>query len=290
VYGCWGDEDDDYYGGGYYAEMLKAVYPAIKAADPSAQVLIGGLLLDCDPTNPPPNNSCKPAKFFEGVLRNGGSNYFDIVNFHGYPPYSTRDSGGPLYNDLHTPGWEARGGMILGKINFLREVMAAYGVNKPIMDTESALTCPEYIPECLPPGDEFYQAQADYVVWLFVRNWAEGIKGTIWYTFNGPGWRYSGLLDGNLNPRHAYHALDFLSQELAGARYTARITQFSSLQGYEFNNTQKKIWVLWSPDGESYSISLPSGYQKVFNKYGNDITPSNGQLAVNSPIYVEFNN
>jgi hypothetical protein len=34
IYGCWGDPSDAYYGGGYYAEMLKAVYPQIKAADP----------------------------------------------------------------------------------------------------------------------------------------------------------------------------------------------------------------------------------------------------------------
>jgi len=30
-YGCWGDDQDAYYGGGYYAEMLSAVYPQIKA-------------------------------------------------------------------------------------------------------------------------------------------------------------------------------------------------------------------------------------------------------------------
>ena len=39
--------NDPYYGGGYYAEMLKIVYPQIKAADPEAQILIGGLLLFC---------------------------------------------------------------------------------------------------------------------------------------------------------------------------------------------------------------------------------------------------
>ncbi|MCK4827856.1 hypothetical protein KA005_69650, partial [bacterium] len=86
VFGCWGDNSDPYYGGGYYAEMLKVVYPAIKAADPEAKVLIGGLLLDCDPTYPPEGKDCKPGKYLEGILRNGGGEYFDIVSFHGYPP------------------------------------------------------------------------------------------------------------------------------------------------------------------------------------------------------------
>jgi hypothetical protein len=39
------------FGGEYYGNMLKIVYPAIKSADPQAQVLVGGLLLDCDPVN-----------------------------------------------------------------------------------------------------------------------------------------------------------------------------------------------------------------------------------------------
>jgi hypothetical protein len=44
-FGCWGDSTDPYYGGGYYAEMLKAVYPRIKAADPQAQVARGRIAL-----------------------------------------------------------------------------------------------------------------------------------------------------------------------------------------------------------------------------------------------------
>ena len=82
-YGCWGDQSDPYYGGGYYAEMLKATYGQIKEADPQAQLLIGGLLLDCDPTNPPRTSlnsgqykDCTPSRFLEGILKNGGGDYF----------------------------------------------------------------------------------------------------------------------------------------------------------------------------------------------------------------------
>jgi len=51
-FGCLGDLNDPYYGGGHYAAILKAVYPAVKAANPAAQVVFGGLLLDCDPDHP----------------------------------------------------------------------------------------------------------------------------------------------------------------------------------------------------------------------------------------------
>ena len=84
VYGCWGDNSKTYYGGEYYADMLKVIYPAIKSASPNSKVLIGGLLLDCDPNNPPTGKTCKASKFLEGILHNSGAPYFDIVSFHSY--------------------------------------------------------------------------------------------------------------------------------------------------------------------------------------------------------------
>jgi hypothetical protein len=78
-FGCWGDPDDPYFGGGYYAEMLKVVYPVIKQVNPEIIVLIGGLLLDCDPVDPPESppgsgilKDCSSAKFFQGILEEGG--------------------------------------------------------------------------------------------------------------------------------------------------------------------------------------------------------------------------
>jgi hypothetical protein len=74
-YGCWGDLSDPYYGGGYYGEMLRVVYPAMKAANPSVNLVLGGLLLDCDPRSIGPGfclseEKTKAPKFFEGILRN----------------------------------------------------------------------------------------------------------------------------------------------------------------------------------------------------------------------------
>jgi hypothetical protein len=42
-FGCWGDPALPNYGGAYYGEVLKRVYPAIKAAHPGAVVLGGAL-------------------------------------------------------------------------------------------------------------------------------------------------------------------------------------------------------------------------------------------------------
>ena len=285
VYGCWGDMGAEDYGGEYYAEMLKVVYPAIKAADPDAKVLIGGLLLDCDPAYPIPGNDCKSARFLEGILRNGGGEYFDIVSFHGYPVYN-----GSLDRDENFPSWVYRGGVVMGKVNYLREVMNAYGVEKPIMHTEAALICPEWNPQiCKPPGKDFYEAQADFVVILYSRNWAANLASTIWYQFESPGWRYSSMMGEANIPLPAYNAFTFLNQELKEALFSRVVSEYPQIRGYEFVTPEKRIWVLWSPGvKESIPIRLPEGVIQVLDKYGNVLPLESNELVVKNPVYVEL--
>lgn len=296
VFGCWGDPNLPFYGGGYYAKALEKAYPAIKAADPTAQVVIGGLLLDCDPTNPPAGKDCSPGNFFEGILDNNGkrngASFFDLVSYHGYPTYDGSNGGvAGLQGDEKNSPWAARGGVTLGKANFLREVMNRYGVNKPLFHSEGALIwwCSQPVYPCpTPPNQTFYEAQADYAVWLFVRDWAYGINITSWYQYEWDSWRYNSLLYENLSPKPAYNALHFLTNELSGANYSQQITSYPNVRIYEFKKSSKKVWVMWTPDQLNHTISLPAGWTKVLDKYGNGVTPSNNQLTVNKPVYVEL--
>lgn len=285
-YGCWGNISDlFYYGGRYYAKMLSYVYPAIKAANPNARVLIGGLLMDCDPTHPPPGKVCTSSNFFEGILVGGGAPYFDIVNFHGYAYYSNS-----LISDETNPNWSYRGGAVLGKINFLREVMAKYFVIKPIFHTEGSLLCHESnVTQCVPPIPEFYEAQADYVIWLYVRNWAQGLIGTIWYDMGGPygSWRYASLLDWTLTPKPSYNALQFLTEQLRGGVYKRQITSYTGIRIYEFSARWRTVWIAWTPDEVPRLMTLPANVLQVLDKYGNLIQPVNGQITVKSPVYIE---
>ena len=283
IFGCWGDREDPYYGGEYYGQMLRHAYPAIKAADPQAQVLVGGLLLDCDPAHAPPGQDCTPSRFLEGILRVGGGDYFDIVSFHGYALYD-----GSLGQDEQHRSWGARGGVVLGKADYLRELMDKYGVDKPLMHTEGSLICPgEDIIRCNPPETVFYDKQADYVVWLYVRNWADGILATTWFQFDGPGWRYSGMLDASQTPKPAYQAFRFLTQQLGNAWYEGPVPRYAPLKGYAFGTPDKRIWVLWPADETPWSIYLPHDVTHVYDKYGNDITPKDNTITFSHPIYVE---
>jgi hypothetical protein len=279
-FGCWGDNADPYYGGGEYAAMLKQVYPAMKQADPAARVMTGGLLLDCDPTQPPAGKDCKPARFLEGMLRAGGGDSFDILVYHAYNFWSP----GTQDWDRESVAWKHRGGSLLGKLDFLRKVQAQYGVNKPILMNEGGLLC---YPGGVCPNNQFYADQANYVVRLYARTWANGLLGASWYTLDGPGWREGGLLDASQAPRPAYQTLKFMANLLKDATYANQLSN-NQLEGYAFRKGNATYQVYWTNDGTARSVGLPAGTSAVYDKLGQRITPSGGSINVGfEPIFIQ---
>ncbi|PPG53169.1 hypothetical protein C5C24_02930 [Rathayibacter sp. AY2B3] len=92
VWEVWNEPNTDYYwrGGataGQYGEMLKAAYTAIKAVDPTATVLVGGLDQFSDP-------------FMAGVLAAGAGDSFDGLAIHTYTVDGAPETGAiPTYLD-----------------------------------------------------------------------------------------------------------------------------------------------------------------------------------------------
>jgi hypothetical protein len=252
----------------------------------------GGLLLGCDPSHDP---NCTTAKFAEGML-NTGKNGFDILSFHGYAAMY----GDGKITDVNFHGWDqgASGerGVVMGKITYLRNLMQQKGVNKPLLLTEGALVCPdnETNSYCYPnPTPTYFDAQADYVAWLFVRIWAAGLKGAIWYSIDGPGWRSSGLLDMNQQPRDSYYAYKWLTTELDGASYLGVVAQYPSssyptLRAYEFSKAGKRIWVMWDEAQVGVQVNLPGNLIQVFDRAGTVLPYSaNDPIMIKSPVYAE---
>ncbi|MBA3530524.1 MAG: hypothetical protein H0T73_01195 [Ardenticatenales bacterium] len=282
MFGCWGVEGDPYFGGEYYAEMLKRVYPAIKRADPTAQVLIGGLLLDCDPTNPPANKSCESARFLEGILRNGGGNFFDMVAYHGYVFWANNR----VDWSQHDSNWQTRGGAVLGKLNFIRQMLAAHNISKPVILTEAGLLCHEST-TC--PVAEFEADKANYAVRLYSRAWANGLQGAIWFTLDGPGWREGGMLDAAQNPRPVFTTVHFLATRLSGGTYVGQ-DSVGSREGYIFRNAGRTYRIYWTNDTSSTTVSLPTG-ALVYDKYGRQMFPVGGTMPVGfDPVIIESAN
>lgn len=257
-FGCWGNTKDPYYGGGYYAEMLKRTYPAIKQADPAAKVLLGGLLLDCDPDHPPAGKDCSSARFFEGVLRNGGGAAFDILAYHSYAYWDRQQ----LDWDSRQANWAARGGAMLGKLSFLRAVLERYNISKPIMLNEAALLCWD---KC--PYEDYDPAQANYIVRLYTRALAQGLVGASWFTLNGPGWRGDGLLDAAQMPRQGYHTYTFLAALLRDAEFAGSFSN-GALEGYNFRKGTTVYHICWTNDGSVVSLPLPPNAGSLYDKLG----------------------
>lgn len=289
-YGCWGDPEADYYGGGKYAEMLKVVTPAMKSVNPNVKIVLGGLLLDCDPDDL--ENNCyygAMSGYFEGVLQGGGANYFDVVNFHAYNYYANGVS--PIQREYEIPNWADKGGQIEGKVAFLRDVMTRYGISKPIILSEAGLICSG----CTVFPPEFEQDKAEYVVWLYVRNWAEGLMATTWYTLDRGGWRGTGLLDAQNNPTQSYYAFKTMTETLFGANFVKEVNPPNGVTAFEFEKGQR-IWVSFSMDGLEKLVDLSTYGQsvKAIDIFGNvcDGTTGclleNNQLTFDLPVYVWF--
>jgi len=288
-WGCWGDKDDPYFGGEHYGEMLKVVTPVIRSSDPLAKVWIGGLLLDSPNTDPVFG---RPEFFLQGILEADAEDHFDILAYHSYPPYQN------IRKDYDTDpfgkfiDW---GGNVVGKARYLRSVMGQYGVDKPVFLNETGLMCPDHDPYaayCTPPSASFFQAQADHVVRTFVRGTSENIMGFIWYTLNGPGWRYTGLLEGNYEPKLVYLAYQQMIVRLENSVFFGRVGYGDGLEGYAFEDGVKTTHVVWAEEDQVVTISVPEmKLIEAYDQYGNilpkSLVGSAYQFHVGfSPIYL----
>jgi len=284
--GCWGNQDDvdGLYGGGYYGWMLQSVYPQIKAADPQAQVLVGGLLLDCDPNNPPLGKDCTPSKFLKGILANNGGPYFDGVSFHAYDYYGS--ALGNFGNSNWNSAWNGTGPSVNAKANFLKGVLSAYGFsNKFLMNTESALLC-----DSCASDSTFETTKAYFLVQEYTGGIAQGLRANLWYT--ALGWRNSGLLNPDLSPRTAYVAYKFARQEILDSTFVANIGSLdvgtSGVAGYKFNRGDRLVWVLWSHDGATHTMSLSGVPYAAWDALGASLTRSSSMTVDLKPIYLEW--
>lgn len=307
VFGCWGDAREPYYGGGYYGQMLSHVYPQIKAANPTAQVVLGGLALSCDALNP--GAPCKgtrrgeshPFQFLEGVLRytdpstgQKGGDFFDIVGYHAYAYCSSLDTDW----DLRHPDWS--GGSLNDKFDYISSLLNQYQLSKPIIMNEGALICHPSTPGCAKssPPKGFYDDQANYVLRQYTRTAARGAIGATWYTFDGNGWRWSGLQGNSTKPTLGYTALDFLADKLTGATYVSGATfeNDPSNEKYTFRVTEQGerfIDIYWTNNDKFYQQLYVTRYIiAVYDKLGNNITPPTGSkvlVTFDQPVIVERN-
>jgi hypothetical protein len=283
IYGCWGDPSDPFFGGGYYGEMLQVVYPRIKAANPNAQVLNGGLLLDCDPVNVSSvctGDKAVPPKFLRGILASGAGYAFDGVSFHAY------DYGNNGLGIYENPGWNNNGPVLLKKADYVRSVLQDYGFgpdDKYLMNTEVALLKISNSCDNTCELNKAYYAAEAYATGI-----VSNLRANIWYAVTG-GWRHTDLLGPSLTPLPVYDSYRAAHNELRDAQFVRAVNLDANVRIYEFDRSDRLIWTVWSLDGASHAVTLPGTPAEIKDVFGASQARVSTITASVEPLYLEWN-
>jgi hypothetical protein len=202
----WNEEDSPTWWTGApdpaaYTQLLKAAYPAIKAADPSATVVLGGL-------------TGNDYQFLEGVYAASGKGSFDAVGVHTdtacnkLSPYDfLRGAGNRLIPDSFLAYRE------------VHAVMLANGDNKPIWMTELSwrttnATCAEGAWAGQTAAGVSEEQQATYLKQAY-HCMAEDpyVQVALWFPLEDEGGVTSGLLRSNGSHKPSFGAMQAYARE-----------------------------------------------------------------------------
>lgn len=261
--------------GAEYAQMLCAVYPVVKAANPGAQVVLGGLAYD---HFEPEGGFVR--EFLDDVLAAGGGSCFDVMNFHYYPVFE--------------PTWAPYGYGLSGKANYLRDELGQFGLaGKPMISTEAGWHS---------DGDSTPEIQSRYVIELYVQSLASHLDLMIWWTWIDPGSYYgaNGLLTESLQPKPAYSAYQVAAGKLGRATFEEPwACGDSDVEAYRFSSQAGvPMYVCWANDGATHTVLLPLSRAKLRGMYGellsvvsdSDDGSTDGRIELDvgpNPMYVE---
>jgi hypothetical protein len=253
--GCWGKDPAG------YAAILKLAYQTIKAADPGATVVFGGLALekfDGSPFN---------VDFVKQVLAAGGGAYFDWMNFHYYDAFGYR--------------WDKYGRGVEGKAAYLRQVMKDAGVNKPIACSEIGQ------PTAGPAAEKYTMEKA---VQTLAREYTQAISAdlqfVIWYCWQDARGdeRAYGLLGADAQPKPTFHALTVLGPALAQARFERLLskeeTGSDKIEAYLYatpTGAEKSLIIAWRvSDGAAAPLQIPAAKARVVDLAGQSVVAADG--------------
>src|SRR5205807_1381872 len=223
-----------------YAALLRAAHKAVKAADPGATVLFGGVFFPAVPPGLP--GTAGDTFLDQGYAADPqlGSS-FDAVAYHPYPyPFTSPEYDAPVRGSVPHAG------------DAMAAVLARHGnAGRPLWITE--LGWPTQSGYGVSP-----QKQAEYLVRGAALSAAAGLRAFTWYTYGdtadptGHNQEAAfGLLDAQGRPKPAYTALDTFTRTLDGTVAAAVRAEVSGADhAVAFSASNRRVTVLWnSPEG-----------------------------------------
>jgi hypothetical protein len=278
----WGDHPVE------YAQMLQTVYPAVKAANPKAKVLFGGIAYDFFTDD----GGVFLRDFLDNVLQAGGGPFFDVMNFHFYPAF----------------GWggEMGGPGLYEKTQHLREKLASHGISKPFMITEAGWHSNNH--PLLPSSPEI---QNRYVVAIFAQSYAADVDVTIWWMLHDASGSYefdTGLIrhDGVGTKKQSFYVYQHMVEQMRFAHYIRRLSTAETgsprLEAHLFDDytRNRRLYIAWRNPITSNTaeiLRIPAHTAVVYDIFGNSQIVTDSQdgvvdghitLTINGrPIYIE---
>ena len=192
-----------------YATLLKWAAAAVRRADPSARIILGGI-------NP------FDTSFLTTVAAEGAWPSFDILAIH---PYVNPRS--PEQGQLERAG------------DAVRTVMDRYGA-RPLWVTEIGWS--SGMGDRQPDGSIDERAQADYLVRALLLLWQGGVERIFWYTLkDDPGNPYGLIAESDgyhdySRPKPAWHAFRHLSTLLRDTQFVGLRDLYRRTVAFDFEN------------------------------------------------------
>lgn len=254
------DESEAYMPPREYAAMLSACYDAIKAADPSVLVVMGGL------TGADMPYLTEMHRWFE---QQGMNFKADVINIHHYSNTANDATGWP-------PSWSEAGAICPEKDKAFEKianvVAFAKGIGRPVWVTEFGYDTRPPSPMYASPVGGFTseQLQAQWLARSYLEYMRKGVDNC--FLFNivdergapyGGLYQNSGILygegsDKTYSPKPAHGVLAQLAAELSGGWLAKDLSKpsYRMLQ-FNFPDGRQKV-VYWSPTMEGKTFPLPN--------------------------------
>jgi hypothetical protein len=267
--------------------MLRAVYPAAKAANPNVQIVFGGIAHDGFTTAP---GGQFVREFLDDVLDAGGGAFFDIMNFHVYPAFAADWTGDPN-----------KGPGLKEKTAAVRKMLTDRGLNKPMIITEAGWhnnDHPDY------PSTDHIQNR--YVVELFAQSIAADVDMMVWWAlFEIDGYQFdNGLVDLAGQSKPAYEVFQIAAEELAQAQFVRTLPQSetgnANLEVHQMTDgaNGQQMYVAWlNPatgsgtaslrlDAEEVTVREMTGAPDTIGDQDDGDNDGRVTIAVGAPVYI----
>lgn len=237
-----------------YVRLLKISSTIVRGMDPAAKVTLGGLGYE---------------SYLAAILEQGGSSYFDVVDFHAYGSDKS-SSNGVLDSD-----WGFN-----GRYQAMKRVLSEKGVmDKTFGCSETGLSADK--------GDD----QGSYVLKLFASAMAQGdIEYVQWAVFTNPGHDNIGILDqATLSQKTpGYRAYQFATRQFAGATFDATL-EVPDAKAFRYQRSDGKEMIVAWATGAKASLKVGAKAMEILNVFGNrkaSAAPGSSIPLGTDPVYL----